>query len=83
LLGRRYCIYPVGEVLCVSAKLEGGLDHLPHPVMCKYRRVVSVVADNQIRGEAAVDLPSSLCEGLLYLLRNHILTSLSRGCYEL
>jgi hypothetical protein len=35
------------------------------------------VADKQIRGEAAVDLPSSFCKGLLYLLRINILSSLS------
>src|SRR3954463_9953446 len=78
LLRRRYCIYPVGEVLSIPTKLEDGLVQVPHPVMCKYRHVVSVVADNQIRGEAAVDLPSSVCEGLLYLLgRSHTLSSLS------
>jgi hypothetical protein len=77
LLRRRYCIYPVGEVFSITAKLEDGLVHLPHPVMCKYRHVVSVVADKQIRGEAAVDLPSSFCKGLLYLLRSPILSSLS------
>jgi hypothetical protein len=36
------------------------------------------VADDQIRGEAAVDLPTSFGEGLLYLLsRSQILSSLS------
>lgn len=39
---------------------------------------VSVVADNQIRGKAVVDLLSSFSEGLLYLLnRSHILSSLA------
>ena len=46
--------------------------------MCKYRHIVSVVADDQIRGEAAVDLPSSFGEGLVYVLsRSRILSSLS------
>jgi hypothetical protein len=78
LLRRRYCIYPVSKILSITAKLEDGLVHLPHPVMCKYRHIVSVVADNQIRGEAAVDLPSSFGEGLVYVLsRSRILSSLS------
>ena len=78
LLRRRYCIYPVGEVLPITTKLEDGFVRVPHPVMCEYRHVVSVVADDQIRGEAAVDLPSSFCERLLYVLsRSRILSPLS------
>jgi hypothetical protein len=39
--------------------------------MSGYRRVVVVVADDQVLREAAVETPSGLGEGLAYLLWSH------------
>jgi hypothetical protein len=71
-------MHPVDTLRSLVAELEDVPGLLPHPAMSEYGYVVSVVADDQVLGEAAVDLPSSFRESLLYVLsRSYILSSLS------
>ena len=65
---RGYAVRPVDATRSRIAQLEDVCVVLPHPAMGDYRRVVVVVADDQVLGEAAVQTPSGLGEGLAYLL---------------
>lgn len=68
---RGYGMHPVDTPRSLVAKLEDVRVVLPHPAMGHYRGAVVVVADDQVLGEAAVQTPSGLGEGLTYLLWGH------------
>jgi hypothetical protein len=59
------------------AQLEDVAVLLPHRAMGDYRGAVVIVADDQVLGEAAVETPSCLSEGLAYLLWGHDVSPLS------
>jgi hypothetical protein len=64
---RGYGMHPVDTLRSLVAQLEDVPGLLPHPAMSEYG-YVAVVADDQVLGEVALNLPSSFCEGLLYVL---------------
>ena len=68
-------MHPVDTPRSLVAKLEDVRVVLPHPAMGHYRGAVVVVADDQVLGEAAVETPSGLGEGLAYLLRGYDVVS--------
>src|SRR5919107_2619395 len=71
-------MHPVNTLRSSVAQLEDVRVLLPHPVMGDYRCVVVVVvADDQVFGEAAVQTPSGLGEGLPCLLWGHVGSPLS------
>jgi hypothetical protein len=70
-------MHPVDTPRSLVAKLKDVRVVLPHPAMGHYRGAVVVVADDQVLGEAAVQTPSGLGEGLTYLLWGHDVPPLS------
>ena len=74
---RGYGMHPVHTPRSLVAKLEDMCVVLPHPAMGDYRRVAVVVADDLVLGEAAVQMPTGLGEGLAYLLWGHVVSPLS------
>ena len=67
-------MHPVDPPRSSVAQLEDVRVLLPHPAVSGYRCVV-VVTDDQVLGEAAVETPSGLGEGLPYLLRGYDVVS--------
>jgi len=58
--------HPVGKVPLLTPDLEYGIVDSPRPPGGQYRRG-TVVPNEQILGEAAVELPTGPFNGLLYL----------------
>jgi len=55
----------------VVAKLEEGIICLPGPAVGKYRQAIVVTPNDQMLGEAVVELLPSADESLLYFLSSH------------
>src|SRR5215203_2653040 len=70
MLGRRYLPYPVGYLPFPVAQLVNRIVHLPRPLGDEYGQV-AVFADDQVIGESAVELPTSVYEIPLYLFPTH------------
>ena len=73
---RGYGMHPVDTLRSLVVQLEDVRVLLPHSAMGGYRRLV-VMADDPVLGEATVETPSGLGEGLPYLLWGHYVSPLS------
>jgi hypothetical protein len=71
LLGIRHFVYPVGGHLFVIEQLEEGIVGSPMLPVGQERNARSVVADEQVPLEAAIEFPASVEEPLFYRFSLH------------
>ena len=71
LLGIRHFVYPVGGHLFVIEQLEEGIVGAPVLPVGQERNALSVVADEQVPLEAAIEFPASVEEPLFYRFSLH------------